>query len=277
MPNWRESVNQAVGVDRISDISIFVRSENFNTTAPIDVFYRETKAIMTAATPASLNSNTWMGALYAIAIVSCTENYMRDIFCQILKICPESQKKAANNTVNLGSVLWHPSDAVERGAFENLSLAGAESIKKTAKQFIGMDFKQRGLEPILAEFDKVCELRHGIVHSGRVLAGKNGMKLKLPPSDDILRIEIQYAELQEICSVCTTLIASCNKELFELLAMRWATSWRATPSWDPSNESPLFKRLWLVFHSSIDNANGTIPHRSTWVKCRNLVKQEFNV
>jgi hypothetical protein len=277
MTDWRDSVSQTVGVDRITDISSYVKPERSIDMSPIDVFYEQTKAIMYAATPDVIAANDWMGSLYVIAIVSCTENYFRQIFSKILKICTDSQKYAANNSINLGSVIWHPKNEVERGAFEHLSLASADSVNKTSKKFIGIDLTKKGLQSILDEFDKVCELRHGIVHSDRIMAGKNGMKLKLSRTEDVCRIDIKYAQLQEISAVCTTLVVSLNKILFEEISRRWATSWRNSPSWTPSEETVCFKNIWSSFHSVIDKANGTTPLKCTWVKCRNLVKKEFNI
>jgi len=177
----------------------------------------------------------------------------------------------------LGSVIWHPSNEIERGAFEHISLASADNINSTAKKFIGIDLKSNGLGTILEEFDKICELRHGIVHSGMVVAGKNGIKLKLQSTNDITKIDIDFDQFQEIMSICNALAVDSNKLFFAELAKRWATSWRNTPSWDSSEASLKFKSIWMVFFSPRDQQNGTIPENMTWIKCRNQVMREFNI
>jgi hypothetical protein len=262
MNNWRDTINQIVGAERIADIASYVKHEESVNKSPIDEFYEQTKSIMSVATPNSLNSNDWLGSLFFIAIVSCTENYFRQIFCSILKKCTDSQKHAANNLISLGSVFWHPKDEVERGAFEHISLAGSDNVQATAKKFIGFDMKKKGLNSILEEYDKVCELRHGIVHSDRIVAGKNGMKLRLSPSEVSSRICIKYSQLQEACAVCTTFVVSLNKILFEEIITRWATSWRSSPSWIPINETDIFKEIWHLFQSKIDKSNGESPPKS---------------
>lgn len=277
MSTWKESVSQSVGVDKIANVSSYVKHENAASTSPIDTFYQQTKSIMSVATPTSLGANDWIGALYSIAVVSATENYFRQIFSSVLKICTDSQKHASSNTISLGSVIWHPKNGVERGAFEHISFASSENLISAAKKFIDIDLKQKGMQSILDEFDTVCEIRHGIVHSDRILAGKNGMKLKLSPTENVSRIHIKYAELQEISAVCTNLVVTLNKILFEEISKRWATSWRKSPSWEPSEANIRFKNIWILFHSGIDKVNGTIPLKCTLLKCRNLISKEFNI
>lgn len=280
MSSWRDSITQSVGADSVGDIASYVSEQSIDNTSPIDVFYKQSQSILAMSTTADLDSNEWLGALSAIAVVSCTENYFRQVFSRVLKICSESQKNAASNMINLGSVIWHPANEIERGAFEHISLASAENIIKTSKTYLGIDLKKKGpndLSAIFSEFDKVCELRHGIVHSGRIMAGKNGIKLKLPATENITVINIKFAQLQEIVSVCTTMLVSVNQVLFEEMCRRWATSWRDSPSWQSSNANEKFKAIWSLFHSQIDFDNETIPLKCTWVKCRNLISTEFNI
>ena len=276
MSSWKETISQTVGTERIADIAAYVEEEDPSGKSPIDSFYEETQAVFSVATPNAFTNNKWIGSLYVIAIISSTENYFREIFGKIIKLCPVSKKNAANNSINFGSVIWHPHNELERGAFEHISLASSESIIKTTRQFVGSDLKKNNLTAILSEFDKICELRHGIVHSNRILAGKNGIRLKLKPSQKLTRINIQYSQLQEVSSVCTTLVISFNQLMFETLSKRWATTWR-DPDWTIERENSSFKNLYNTFHSKTDHDNGMIPNACTWIKCRNLVKKEFNL
>lgn len=278
MLNWRSSVNQVVGSERIRDISKYIKYENSSQKSCIDLFYEETQSIMSIATPQLISTTEGLGAFLAVAIVSCTENYFRNAFYRILKLCPQAQSLASSNSINLGSVIWHPSDLVERGAFEHISLASSDSIIQTARKYVGLTIRQNtSVNSILEEFDKVCELRHGIVHSGRVLAGKNAIKLQIPPSTQITKVYIDYANLQEISSVCTTLVVTFNTLLFTEMCERWATSWRRSSFWNPANETVIFKNVWDTFYSVIDAQNGLISANLTYIRCRNKIKKEYNL
>jgi hypothetical protein len=277
MSIWINSISQTVGSERINDLNDYVTLSPATEQSPIDEFYSEIQNIINLFPHSSWGSNPWTGSLASIAIISSVENYYRQVFSKTLKVCVESQKLAANNNINLGSVIWHPSNELERGAFEHISLASAENINNTAKKFIGINLNNNGLETIFKEFDKVCELRHGIVHSGKVLAGKNGIKLKLQSTSDITKIDIGFDQFQEIMSVCNALVVDSNKIIFKEIVHRWATTWRSSPSWNNLNESPKFKNIWMIFLSTIDQSNGTIPDSLSWIRCRNAVKKEYNL
>ena len=276
--DWKRSISQVVGSERIQDIGRYVSLETIANQSPIDSFYKEITSVMELATPDFMQRNSWIGSFLAIAIVSSTENYFRDVFCKVIKLCSVSKTLASEKQINLGSVIWHPENLMERGAFENISLASADSIKKTAKGYLNINItNSSSVHSILDEFDKVCELRHGIVHSGRVLAGKNAIKLDIPSSTNVIRVSVDYANLQEISSICTTLVVTFNLLLFETMCQRWATDWRTSPSWDRNKENCLFKEIWSTFHSAIDESRNLIPVSLTCQKCKNQVKKHFGL
>lgn len=277
MSNWRNCISQSVGSERISDVNEYVSISSASQKSPIDEFYNELKDILTLFPHNVWGHNSWTGSLASIAIISSVENYYRQVFSRILKICVDSKKNAANNSVNLGSVIWHPLNEVERGAFEHISLASSENINNTSKKYIGIDLRKSGLKIILEEFDKICELRHGIVHSGNVVAGKNGIKLQLESNSNITKVNIGFDQFQKVMSVCNALVVDSNQIFFEEIIRRWATSWRNAPGWDSSEESSKFKEIWQTFFSRRDLENGTIPENMTWVKCKNRVVREFNI
>jgi hypothetical protein len=161
--SWDNSVNQVSGANRITNINSYVDELRLEET-PIDLFYKNTRDIIQVATPTFLNSHPSIGSLFLVGIVSATENYFRDIFARLISFCPISKSCASNQSINLGSVVWHGGVNVERGAFEHISLAGSDSIIKTCKNFTKYDIKKgMALYSVLEEYDKVCELRHGIV------------------------------------------------------------------------------------------------------------------
>lgn len=277
MSSWMHCISQTVGSERINDLNNYVTQSPENNQSPIDEFYGEIQNIINLFPHSAWGSNPWTGSLASIAIISSVENYYRQVFSKTLKVCIESQKRAANNNINLGSVIWHPNNELERGAFEHISLASSENINNTSKKFLGIDLNNNGLGTIFKEFDKVCELRHGIVHSGKVLAGKNGIKLKLQSTNDITKIDIGFDQFQEIMSVCNALVVDSNKIIFKEIVHRWATVWRTSPSWDNSKASKKFKGIWMIFLSIRDQSNGTIPDSLSWIKCRNEVIKEYNL
>jgi hypothetical protein len=266
--SWRDSISQSVGPAAIADIQQYVTAAIGHADSPIDTFYKASRELLTVGTPTFLTANRTMGALFLVGIVSITENYFRDIFSRIIRLCPIARAVSADQNVKLGSVVWHGGEDAERGAFEHISFASGENLIGTGKKFL--DYRIRRTS-VVQEFDKVCELRHGIVHSSSVLAGKNATRLHLAAASAPLRILVGFAQLQECAAICNSLVVSVNQELFVELARRWSKEWPKNPSWDPRQRHAAFRSIWEAFYSGVDAANGTIPHALTLVRCRNKV------
>ena len=271
---WRKLITQAVGPEQLAAISTFVATKDIPKKSPIDIFYEESRAIL-MTTPTSVNAETWIGCANVVALVSLTENYFRSILGEILNLCDITKKNAADNNINFGSVLWHPDEFITRGAFEHISFSDSKKIIEVTKKYVGCDLNE--LNSILNEFTKVCELRHGIVHSGRYMAGKNALILDIPSSSNLIKICIGYGQLQSIAAICTALVVSYNNKMFEVLCKRWATVWRQSTSWNSTLEDEYIENIWNIFFSKVDKKDGTITERGSWKTCRNLIKKEYNI
>lgn len=275
--NWKRSVNQSVGSVTSAIFTTCITCKQKSDEAPIDIFYKETREILSKFVPDDFTNCEWLGAYLSLGIFSSTENYFRELFSEVMHLCPCSQKASANCQISLGSVIWHPDSDFPRGAFEHLSFADSAVIIKSAKNYIDVDLKITKLNRLFSDFDNICELRHGIVHSSRIIAGKNAIKLGINSSLDKSYINIGYAELQDILLICNRLVTTVNTHLFEILCHRWAIHWRMLPSWNHRFEHAKFKKIWKLFYSIIDSSQSTIPVSISMMKCKNLVKAEYGV
>jgi len=274
--NWRDSVCRSSAPASITDIRQYVSALDGQQRSPIDEFYIAVQNLLLLAAPQLLNEHKPLGGLVTVGLVSATENYFRDLFAQIIRICPLAQTKSSGQTVHLGSVVWHRSGYVERGAFEHLSLAGEKNIKESCEKFVDYRLKSKGATAnVLVEFDKVCEIRHGIVHSNSFLAGKNALKLKLGYTSKTLGINMNYANIQESAMICSTLVSSFNRELFEEMAKRWASEWPKFKPLTSDEKVRLFRQLWVLFKSQIDAKRKFIPKELTMGKCMEEISSEW--
>jgi hypothetical protein len=276
--HWSECVNQQLGSSGIADIHSYVRPCAATTDPPIDVFYRSLDELLKVGTPASITSDPVIGRLIVVGCVSATENYFRNVFSQILKICPTSRKRAAKQTVNFGSVLWHGAADLERGAFEGRAFSDPDTIVEYCQKFVGLEIaKASPLRFHLSHFATICELRHCIVHSDGLIQGNNATSLQMNPSNTRLAVAIGFAQVQEAAAICAGMVRAFNTEFFKLLSTRWAINWRQEPYWASTVEYAEFRKIWSIFYSKLDAVRGALsPHHSV-VRCRNLVKREFNI
>jgi hypothetical protein len=277
-PEWRHAANRAAGAVRIANIEAYVQGGPRQLASPIDAYFSTTTTMLQAAQPVLLSAHPAIGPLLMVGFVSATENYFRDVLAGMLSICPLSQAGAGEEKISLGTVLWHGGTIPERGAFEHLSFTSSDSVKSTTKKFTGYEVKKNGaLDAALSEFDKICELRHGVVHSGGVVAGKNALELELRRAAPASTIFVGFAELQECADVCGAVVAAANTEFFAEIVSRWAVRWRRHRGWDASKANARFYEIWKIFHSAFDEKNRQIPVELTPRKCLKLVRQEFKV
>lgn len=278
MINWKECVNKMTGNEKIQDIQSYLKSEADIYKAPIDRFYIEVRKIIQFCTDIQvLEENDFLGPLLYVGIISKTENYFREIMVECIKICPICKNLVVNHSVSFGSVEWQKNGDFENGIFENLSFSDASAIKKEMKNCLRIEIKDKDLlNEMLEEFDKLCQMRHAIVHSSRILAGKNAVRLNIPSNNEKVLIKVGYAQLQECASICTACIVATNLRVFEEMVKRWAVDWRRMCFWDINKENDYFTQIWDVFASVIDRTEDSLAVM-TKIKCRNAIKKEFQL
>jgi hypothetical protein len=269
---WRAAVSQTVGAARVSDIQKYVTFDPRAASSPIDSFYEASQALVKLGTPAALGAEPALGPLLLVGLVSAAENYFRDLFARTIQLCPNARAAASDENVKLGSVVWHSGGDAIRSAFEHISFADGERLLASCKKYLNLQLQRTG---IVGEFDKVCQLRHGIVHAGSILGGKNATVLSLPATRMRLRIAVGFDQLQEAADICTSLVGTINSEAFAELCKRWAVAWPKLPTWNPKQRHVLFRSVWAICYSRRDANNGTIATPMTMVRCRNAVLREF--
>lgn len=268
--DWKKSVSANPSTVTIRDITGYV-NDCLESKSPIDNFYIERTNLLSAITPEYATLNSSIPPLVLVGLISLTENYFREVLAGIITICPKAKQKSATKSLNLATA-WIGFGEMEKGAFENTSFSDPKTIKKNLNDLVGLNISNSNqISTPLDEFGKLCELRHAIVHSAGLLAGKNAVNLELPNSRNAVKIEVGYFELQEAAAVCTALICAVNLELFMNIATKWLKEWPRTPAYQGQDLNPLFKKVWELFFSEFDQRNGLISDSLSHIKARNQI------
>jgi hypothetical protein len=245
--------------------------------SPIDQFYQSRFSILKLGTSDFLQNHAFLGPLLLVGVVSAVENYLRQMLSHIIKICPCSKRTSAEQAVNFGAIVWHGSSDFERGAFEHYSFTDVSNIDKAFKNFVGFDLKKVSLSSVLLEYDKICELRHAVVHASAIVPGRNAVKLHIESSQRPLRVNINYPELQEAALICSNLVTGLNLALFAEMVRRWAVEWPKLTPWSVDNAHNTFSTLWGIFYSNLDKNNNQIPNQLEMQTCRLAVEEEYDI
>ncbi|BDU19435.1 hypothetical protein [Dyella sp. GSA-30] len=276
---WKNSVSRAGSAVVIADVNAYVSSAAGAASSPMDRYYAATEGILVKVDPAYFLAypNEVLALLY-VGLISATENYFRDTLGFILRVCPIARTKAAEEKVQLGSFLWGGADLHSRTAFDFIAFSSAKNVSETLAKFVGHQIKKNGVwSAMLPEYDRLCEIRHGIVHSGLVLSGKNALRLGLVRSKKSMVVAPSYATLQEAGDICTTLVQAANNELFEAMVGRWAVDWRKLPSWDTKKARAMLKDVFLGFRSDRDTNRGAVSNALDFDSFVKEVKVDFNL
>lgn len=247
MMHLSDYVNEGPPSARLGSLASYLKEDNYKS--PIDMYRNGIKGILNYGTPSVLSSSDFMGRLLVLGIVSAAEGYVRALLSACLEICPVSRANVAKKNVNLGGLLWHGTEGFSRGAFEHASFASKEELTKAFKEYLKIDLDNATFSSLLSEFDSVCHLRHGIVHSDGFLPGRNAVQLDIPAYDVPVRIVIGYGQLQEVAAVVNVLIVTINRVVFSEMCKRWAVDWRKRSDWNPDSEEKIFRKIWKLFHS----------------------------
>lgn len=276
---WKNCVCMLTPVPSALDPHAVIKEVSPSKLSSIDKFYEATSPVLVSIGPAYFSTHPKeINNLIFVALITATENYFRDILGFIIQICPTSKSASADERVQLGSFLWGVKDFHSRTAFEFVAFSASKNIRDTVNKFTGHQIKQTGVwSRMLVEFDKLCEIRHAIVHSGHIVAGKNALKLDLKKTDKLMHVAVDYSQVQHAGSICTSLVQAANNELFEVMIERWAVDWRKLGSWDSSRAEELFGKIWSNFLSTRDYANGSISLKLSKKKALTHIKASFGI
>ncbi|WP_186672808.1 hypothetical protein [Sporosarcina sp. BP05] len=262
----------------LPDLEGFIDYIPFSSISPIDEFKEAfTKLIQLGSSDYFQNFRDISSGLI-LSLISLTENYFRNILTRTILICPVSQIASSNQNINIGSVLWHGGNNIIHGVFENISFASGKEVKNASLKYLEFQIPKNSLlESIFNEYDKICNLRHAIVHSDGFLAGKNATALAISKVDTKVRVKLEFAAFQEIGVLCLTLVTNYNDELFKELCERWSLVWRREYGITVTNEEEKFVEMWSTFVSSVDQLNGVISNEMSMVDCMQQIKSIYQL
>ncbi|MDD8022394.1 MAG: hypothetical protein PHX82_04710 [Paracoccaceae bacterium] len=268
-------VNEAPSSNSIGSIDMYLSDASL--PSPIDAYVQYTRSLLRFGTPDHLNQNEHLGGLLLLGAVSAAEAYFRSIFSQILEMCPISREVAADKQINLGGVLWHGYSEFRRSAFEHVTFCSREDIKKHARAYISFELRDSHFKDPLAEFDRVCHLRHGLVHNGGILPGRNAVQVGAKPSKAPKRIDLDFGSLQSLIAAIDTLVLTFNRELFHEMCRRWATAWRQRSDWDGANAEKIFNSIWKLHFCKELHSQRLGRGNITRGACLSQVKVEYDL
>ncbi|MDH1725478.1 hypothetical protein N5E37_04640 [Acinetobacter johnsonii] len=266
--DYRLIITQTATTDPQVNIEDYIYLFDNISESAIDKFYKSTRDIIIEVNNniEKYDTSSWLGCYSLLAIISATENYVREILKDIILVCPISQSKIKNEkTVRLSSAIWNTKEDLVRILYEDISFSSSSTIKAKFKDLLEIKvFDGSTYNSLFKSFDLVCNLRHSIIHADRIIAGKNAVDVSLNKKDSRAFLKIKSAELNSILSICTNLVLTINGLLFCEMLERWKEKWRNNNTievWIPRSvheEKQMLDTIYKMFFSKIDFDSGLI-------------------
>ncbi|MBO9330645.1 hypothetical protein GHR37_15980 [Achromobacter xylosoxidans] len=245
--------------------------------APIDFYIKNSREIIQYGSPERLKEMNKLGGLLLLGLISSAEGYFRSVLSAALDICPICKSTSAEKQINLGGVLWHGKEEFRRSAFEHMSFTSSKELISASKSYLGFDMKGSVFTNVLKDFDAVCHLRHGLIHNGGILPGRNAVQIDIQPYSGPVEIRVDFGFLQNAAAAIDSLVVTFNRALFSEMCARWAGPWRNRADWSPSNERRKFLQIWNIFACKSELRNREGRANITPAKCMEKIRYDNNL
>ncbi len=234
-------------------------------SSPIDDFYQHLSLLVQAGKQEALAANEALGRVLLLGLVSGTELYFRSLLAELINVCPIARSAAKKQPVPLGAVDYYGKE-VGFGLLENVSISTSGEIKRQTTRIAGIEIPNRSsVAEAVAEFEKLCELRHAATHARGHLGHHNVRELGIESTGKPLALNISFAGLQDAAAICQNLVRAYNRFLFRRTIERWISEGSFTGVWKKDGKN--FSRLFHLFHSAQDAA-GPLSANSAYASLR---------
>ena len=213
-----------------------------------------------SALPASLDNIPTIYNLILLGYISAIESYIREVVRKIIVIDKTSRIACELEEINYGAAINYPKDLLPEVILEKASFASKRNIIDSFKKFLGLEGHQPDeLLKILEEFEKICHLRHCIVHRFGKLGSQNAIKFGLDNHSTLIEKPLKFDinMVYDLSIICTNTVLVVNKYLFSKILERTATKNNNIWDWDLRRDKPKFLTYYNLFNSTKK------PHSST--------------
>lgn len=252
-------------------VDLFNCSYVEDSVSAIDVFIANCKAInLIWGNSASISPE--FGRLLLLGYVSAVESFFRTVIRSIINTDAKAQSDAHSYVVPYGAVLYHTKSIVADALLEGISFASEKEVKNALNKFLDVSNLPDDIKGILAEYEKICQLRHCCVHRFGKLGSQNGIVLGLEKHSAALEkpLSLDKQKLSDIASWLMSFAKTINNFMFRTLLERSVSEkneYKIDWKWTYKNDRSHFDKLYKLFQTSKD-ANISPPAKELYERFR---------
>lgn len=247
--------------------SVFDKTVNDNIQAPIDNFYEKIRNLnlisqhvlddITLQQSLKVTQNN----LVLLGYISAVESYLREIIRKLILLDVPCRNYNQDIGLTYGAAITHSSSMLPEALMEGASFASQKNIIDSIKKHLGLS----GHTPIqlldsLEEFERICHLRHCVIHRFGKLGSNNAIRLGLESHKEYLEkpLILDANNLQNISLFCENVVIVINQYLFEEILKRTGDDKFNFWQWDFRKDRKLFSKYFNLFDSKINPSGSNI-------------------
>lgn len=246
-------VNKSEATSNLEFNKIFNQEATNNENA-IDKFFSTCKEYVKLTQPEIIDRCPDVTRLLLMGYVSAVEEYLRNIICDIINISDTAKELVSEKPIKFSAIDLYDREKLAIGLFDSASFASEKEIKKCTNDYLGVNIlPDSSLGIALANYNKVCHLRHCSIHSGGILNAHNARELELGKEFIGTKLTPNSVQLQQIVEICYSFVRAFNQFLFDnqisiLVAKKILVGiWR--------EDKDKIERIFSILYSKVDMQN----------------------
>ncbi|RZS43836.1 hypothetical protein EV193_102817 [Herbihabitans rhizosphaerae] len=243
-----------------ADWTIFVTSSGkARSSSPIDSFYVEHQGLnklgsLLQGDQVDEDVQYLLGGQLLLGYVSATELYFRQMISRCVALCPIIRQANGQQMIPFGALDYYHKDSLENALTERVSFSEPGTIKNQLDGRLGVKVVPRSsLDRSIEDYEKLCQVRHSLVHSHGVVNSSNAAKLGIDPARS-LQTCIDSRCLQLVAAVALNLVRDANNEIARSIVWDWVK--RGILTGDNRKDRAHLGRLLRQLGSAIDSDSG---------------------
>lgn len=198
--------------------------------SPIDLFYASFDLVMKRLGDTAFSGDEWNRHLLLAPVFASAELYFRRYISGAIVLCPLCRDAASSQTVSLGAVSALAA-SVPIAIGEHIGLTSKGQIRGRTRDILGIEIKDgTSLATAILEFERVCHLRHALVHLNGELLFQSRRELKIERGGR-LRLSLSTTDLQNVAAKVCNVVRSYNEHVSFEIARRWLRARHLSRAW----------------------------------------------
>lgn len=191
--------------------------------SPIDAFEQQQRWICKRAF--EFSHDEFELGLLVMALTSASESYFRAVLAASILTCPLSHEHNIDKgKFSLRAMSYYPQALIPLALLEHVSFSDADAIRKQTTELLQIDLPtgakgSSSVATALQEYDKVCALRHALIHSLGLVNSKNCTEAGFPKRS-LSRVAVTMDGFQVVADTCLNVVRAFNQFVFEKLTKR---------------------------------------------------------